>query len=577
MSNSIYTYNGNEVGTLSETIYIEDLKKANPLSNDDQLLDIAIEKAKANGITSIIKWDGTDIHFNGSATHVLKGFGGIDFCNSKIYMPNYDIGIILSIEPDETEDITVSASDILKTNTTYFGLKNKVFKINNNQAGNEDMCLGDRAGSFESIIYYTPTVKTTPTGYYMTGDLYLVPSSGDVICYNVHEYPNVTFEICNAKVVSNSNSNMSLLISCKRSNTHIHNIQLEGRSGITSYHHGVMRLDGCCGIEIDHISGVNPVQEELTSGYAIGLYSVSFAYIHDCYIGDDLSWGVVGSNHLTNTVFERCHLNRWDCHYAQYGYNVVRECVLNHIQYGIGSGTLKFENCTIIENRTSDSVVTPISLRSDTPGVYDGNIIVSGCTFISVSQPASGIILWLDANYYEIPANSKVTGAPKKKRIIERCNVPSGCKSIFKVGSRIANDQNRYANIEYVIKDMDYNCSDVVVDAYDSNQVIGAIAIEGCRSEAQCYITNLISNAIVRLLDTNFENKTIHLRKNINEISVNQCRFNSVLSDEISSFLMITGCRLYGSQDFSKFSNYSAYGNVASSRADTPALNTHVT
>lgn len=577
----VYDINGTVIGDTSDIqtsyVSITEVKTAHPSYNDDELLDAAITLAKAKGITTKIVWDGTDIRFSGTVEHILNGFAGIDFNNSKIIMPNHDNGTILHIVPDASEDINVDASEIYKEYTTDSRLYGKVFALNDNESGNADMCLGDRTGSiFSSTIYCSPVIMSTITGHYMTGDLFLVPESGDVSCYNVHDYPVITFEITNATIVTYDGAVMTRLLLCGRSNTHIHNIKLLGRSGITSYHAGVISIKQCCGVEIDHISGTNPVQQSLTSGYAIGLFAVSFAYLHDCYIGDELSWGAVGCNHLTNTIFERCHLNRWDCHYAQYGFNTVRDCVLNKIQYGLGNGTLLVENCTIIEARTSESIVAPIELRSDCPAAYDGNITIKGCSFYSVSQPANKIIIWQDACYYAVPENSKVTGSPKKRRIIENCKLIDGCKSIFKAGSRVTVDQPRYNEMEYIIKDTTFNCSDTIIDAYDNAQAIGAIIIEGCRSTAQSYITNLISSAMVKCINSNFENKTIRVRKNTSEVSVVQCRINSIVSDETSSYLMMLGCRLYGTQSFSNFNNYSAYGNVAGSKANTPAINVNV-
>lgn len=575
----VFDINGNIIGDVPgnpQNVYISDIKAEHQSYTDDDLLSAAIIDAQSIGPTAKIIWDGTDIAFSGSVSHEIKGFGGIDFNNSRIIMPNYDGGTILNIVPDSAEDLTVDADDIYGSYTTDSRLFAKVFGVNDNQVGNADMCLGDRAGSFTSTIYCSPTILTTPTGYYETGELFLVPEDGTVTCYNVHDYPAITLEVSNATIVTNSAANMTRFIHCNRSNVHIHNFKFIGRSAVTTYHPGVMSFHQCCSVEIDHFSGVNPIQEALTSGYVIGLFQVSFVHVHDVYVGDNLSWGAVGSNHLTNTTFERCYLNRWDCHYAQYGVNVVRDCNLNKIQYGIGRGMLLFENCNITETRESESVVAPISLRSDCPGAYDGDIVVRNCVFATVSQPANLIVIWQDSCYYAIPENSKVTVVPKRRRTIERCLLIDGCKSIFEAGSRITADQARYADIEYVIKDSTYSCSDVVVGVYDSNQTLGAIIIDGCRSRQQCYIAKDVQNAIIKCMNTNFENKTVHVVKNINEISVVQCRLNSVASDQTSSYLMLLGCRLYGSQAFTNFNNYSAYGNCAGSKSDTPAININV-
>lgn len=545
-------------------VYIADLKETYPSYNDDAILEEAILLAQALGATAKIVWDGEDIYFDGISTHELKGFGGIDFNGSTIYMPNYDLGTILSIVPDTTSDLTVDASVFFETYTSDNNLKGKVFQVNDNEDGNATMCLGDRASSsFTSTIYCSPTIKTTPTGLYETGKLFLVPSSGDVECYNIHDYPEITFDISNATVISYNSANMSIFVSCERSNTHIHNIKLEGRSNITSFHHGVFRFRKCCGIEIDNIFGVNPVQSALTSGYAIGLYSVSCAHVHDVYIGDDLSWGVVGCNHLVNTVFEHCYLNRWDCHYAQYGYNVIRDCVLNGIEYGIGCGILEISNCTFILAKTSNSIIAVITLRSDMPGVFDGDIIVRGCSFITKSQPVAKIIIWDDSCYWSVPENTSIPVMYlNKNRIIENCNLINGCYAIFKAGFRLETDQALSKNVRYVIRDTTINCSESVMDVYNDTQELGSIEIEKCVFTAQSYITKLAKKVNINISGSNFGDYLIKVIQNLKSVTVSESKINKIVSDSASNVLIMIGNAISGTQEFSGFNNYSAYGNV---------------
>lgn len=449
----LYDINGNNVCTSKNTVSIADLKAEHPTYTDDQLLNAAILLAQESGPKTIIVWDGTDIHFSGETTHVCKGFGGIDFNNSKVYMPNYDGGTIIQIEPDSSSEVTVPYSVISGVRTTSGDLKNKVFRMNSIYDGNSTMCLGYRmpkASYDNKVMYYCPTVKTTPDGYFTTGELFLAPSSGNIVCYNVHDFPAVTFEICNARVITYASSNMSLFILCTRSNTHIHHIDCSGRSTVNTFHSGIFRVDACSDIEIDHIYGVNPVQKSLTSGYVFSLNQVSFAYVHDISIGDSTGWGAVGCGNLTNTVWERCYTDRWDCHYIQCGYNIVRDCTINHCQYGIGNGSLVFENCTILLNA---SVKGFIELREDVVGVFDGDIIVRNCDFLPGAQSASNLILLQDGCSYAKQSNSAVIGAPKKRRFISKCRIPEALKYVFQTGTATTADQPMFTNLTYAIED----------------------------------------------------------------------------------------------------------------------------
>ena len=564
-------------------VIIAALKTIYPSYTDDQLLEEAIGLAKEKGGSTVIIWDGTDIYFSGTTEHELSGFGGIDFNGSVIHMPDHDTGCILNIVPDSTNDVTVPYTDLTAYATTNAGLKGKIFKLNDIQSGNASMCLGDRTGTgFSGVtLYSSPTVYTTPDGFFATGALYVAPASGTVTCHNVHDYPNITFEICNAHVASNAGDKMTTFIRCSRSNVHIHHISLSGQSNITSYHEGIMAISGCYDVEIDHITGENPVKLSLTSGYVIGLFSVSKAYVHDINTGHGAvdSWGSIGSNHLTNTVFERCNINRWDCHYAQYGINVVRDCVLNEIKYGIGYGELLFENCTIIEKRTSNSMIYMIQQRSDCVGVFDGDIIVRGCIFQVSYQPASLTGIWTDAHYWQKTNNSSLDFSNIKRcRRIEKCIFPNDVNEIFFVGSRNSDDQGMYANMKYSICDSRISCSGVVMNGYDSNQQVDAIEITGCRNTIQCYITNLIQKCRIDISNTNMEGKTVKVRKNERQIRVQQSILKSVESDEYSNVLIVNGCVFYdASQPLGNFPNYSMYGNTQTSKANTAGLNMHYT
>ena len=289
---AIYDFNGNPL-VLSNDIYIKDIKEEYPSYNDDQLLDAAISSAKNIGASSHIIWDGTDIHFSGSVTHECKGFGGIDFNGSKIYMPNYDNGVIISIVPDVSDEITLSGTVLERTKVTNDVLKNKVFSVFGNNPG---LCLGTRQG-FGTTQNWRPTLKTSQDGYYETGNLFLIPTSANILFSNVHQYPAVTFILRNATIVSYNSANMSTFVSCKRSNTRISDFVLEGRSQVNTYHDGVFSCASCVDIEVCHISGINPITESLTSGYFLGISCVTNAYVHDCYVGDN--------SHVYNTAFEQ--------------------------------------------------------------------------------------------------------------------------------------------------------------------------------------------------------------------------------------------------------------------------------
>lgn len=536
-------------------VQIRALKLQYPNYNDDQLFDKAIGMARASGESTMILWDGSDVHFVGSVEHSCSGFGGIDFCGSRIYMPDYDTDfstdyppVIIKILPDSYKNVSAAASDFTKYGTTKSELKNKVFTINSNYAGNADMCLGSRIG-FDTTIYYTPTMLTMPNGRFYTSNLYLVPSSGDVTCYNVHDYPGVTFEISNGIVMTRDSQKMSCLVQCFRSNVHLHNFTLYGsRQDVTTYHSRYLfSFERCADVEIDHIFGINPIAA--TSGYVLEMASVTNAYIHDCHIGDETKWGVMGCNHLTNGLFERCDLNRWDCHYAQYGYNVIRECSLSVIVYGAaGYGTFIIEDSTLIAV-AAESVSALIEMRSDLVGVFDGNMIVKNCRFLEGAKDASKIIIWGEGGTNTKPSNSKITGSPKRNRIIENCEFPDGCYAVFRTGLSAQADKPLYENLSYKIKDCVIDCVEGIVIPAASSQTVKAVCIEGC-TVSDCYAVKDITC----------------------DMKVSNCELVTIKANSTVPKLTATGNVFSGSQSVSNFTAYALSGNIAS---DMASVNKH--
>ncbi len=536
-------------------VQIRALKLEYPNYNDDQLLDKAIGIARVSGKSTIILWDGEDIHFAGSVKHSCYGFGGIDFGGSRIYMPDYDTDfstdyppVIIEVLPESRKDVSATASDFTKYGTTKSELMNKVFTINSNYSGNADMCLGGRVG-FDTVIYYAPTMITMPNGRFYTSYLYLVPASGNVTCYNVHDYPAVTFEISNASVIARDSQKMACLVQCFRSNVHLHNFTLHGsRQDATTYHSRYLfSFEKCADIEINHIFGLNPIHS--TSGYVLELASVTNAHVHDCHIGDETKWGVMGCNHLTNGLFERCDLNRWDCHYAQYGYNAIRECTLSLIAYGAaGYGTFVIEDSVLIANAAA-SVSPLIEMRGDLVGVFDGNMIVKNCRFLQGTKDVAKIIIWGEGGTNTKPSNSKITGSPKRNRIIKNCEFPEGCYAIFRTGMSAQADKAMYENLSYKVQDCVINCIEGIIIPLDTSQTVKEVNIEGC-TVSDCYAAKDI---------------TCNLK-------VSNCELVTIKTNGIIPKLTANGNVISGSQSVSNFTDYALAGNIAS---DMASVNKH--
>ena len=546
------------VGEYSNDVLIKNIREKYPSYNDDQLLDEAIKiaKVKTNGRAAKIIWDGRDIYFAGNIQHDCYGFGGIDFNGARIYMPDYDTDLavdyppaIINVLPDSYSDIVASASDFTKYNTTNASLQNKIFTINDNYTGNTDMCIGDRVGH-DTAIYYSPTMVTMPSGEFYGSNLYLVPESGDVPCYNVHEYPDVTFEISNAIVMTRySTTNMSCLVQCSRSNVHLHGFTLlNSRPDVSTYHSRYLfSFKRCTDIEIDHVCGINPIHS--SAGYVFALSSVTNLHVHDCRIGDMTKWGAFGGNHITNSTFERCDSFRWDCHYAQYGCHIIKDCNLNCIAYGgAGYGMIIIEKCTFTMRPVNSSA--PIMMRGDTVAVFDGDIIVRDCIFEQGTATLSNFGIWTDGTINQKPENSKITGAPKRQRILDNCEIPEGILRVFRIGTSVQADRSMYSNLTYKIKDCTISCSEGVFVAPGANQTIKEVILEGC-TIGNCLTTKNIVGCNIR---------------------ASNCDLVTIDSDVTLPKLIANGNTFSGTQSVSNFTDYALSGNIA---ADMASVNKH--
>jgi len=96
-------------------------------------------------------------------------------------------------------------------------------------------------------------------------------------------------------------------------------------------------------------------------------------------IKDTTRWGIMGSNHSKNLLYERCELSRFDAHQGVGG-ATIRDSTLGHAGINaIGSGTFLVENTTVYGGSF-------INLRSDYGSTWQGEVVIRNCTFV----PACG-------------------------------------------------------------------------------------------------------------------------------------------------------------------------------------------
>ncbi len=120
--------------------------------------------------------------------------------------------------------------------------------------------------------------------------------------------------------------------------------------------------------------------------------------------GDNIHWGIFGTNYVKNLTVERCFLNRFDVH--SFGWNItITDSEIG--QKGLtvtGGGELRLENTACYNN-------TFISFRNDYGARWDGNILLRNCRLYPFKAGVSAILQYgaKDLDYkYAIGYGNKI-------------------------------------------------------------------------------------------------------------------------------------------------------------------------
>ena len=537
----------------SEVVDIASLKVKYPTYNDDQLLETAISLAQSSGYGTKILWDRDDIHFTGTVNHECYGFSGIDFNGANIYMPSYTGSSIITIRPDYSYDKYFNSDDFTQYNTSNSELFGKIFTMNSIYEGIASMSLGKRYGlDSQRAIYSCPIIKTSTDGVYETGELYLSPQNGDVLCRNIHEYPSTRFFIKNATIKANTDNNFTGFVECYRSNTIITDFVLKGRNQYDGeYNKGVFHLHNCCDVEFCHISGTNPITRGYNAMYAFTFMSMAFSKVHHVFLGDSLSWGCMGGRFMTNCTFENCFLDRWDSHFAQFDHNIIDNCVIGRIAFGLGNGSLTVKNSTLILKDTNlpiNDVYRLFDFASHSPGGYNGTIVIDNCEFKSLLTNGEKYAVLMDASsVYKVPSDSAIIPSDNVKRIIRNCRFDEACKYIVVTGTDYEDDKTFFNGYQYIISDSVISSGSIIKSLTAQN--IKSVRVKSCDISGQLLLKNITC-----------------------AVQVSDCKLDAITCDTTLPNVIMTGCILTGTQGTSNFTKYAFSGNIAS---DMASVNKH--
>jgi len=101
--------------------------------------------------------------------------------------------------------------------------------------------------------------------------------------------------------------------------------------------------------------------------------------------GDDIHWGIFGTNYVKNLTVDRCFLNRFDVH--SFGWNItITDSEIGKKGLTVtGGGELRLENTACYNN-------TFISFRNDYGARWDGNITLKNCRLYPDRAGVSAIL-----------------------------------------------------------------------------------------------------------------------------------------------------------------------------------------
>lgn len=123
---------------------------------------------------------------------------------------------------------------------------------------------------------------------------------------------------------------------------------------------------------------------DISIGRALNVAFVNCSQTND--INDSRYWGIMGSNHCKNLVYDNCVFSRFDAHMGVAN-ATIRNSKLGHQGINaIGSGTFTVKNSTIGGRNL-------INLRSDYGSTWQGELVIRNCVFAPAGGKSASVSL----------------------------------------------------------------------------------------------------------------------------------------------------------------------------------------
>lgn len=508
---------------VENVIAVSAIRAKNPNYTDDQLIEEAVSQARNQCYDrGVIKWDKNTASF--VEAHTVRGVAGIDFNGATLKMPNNNIILFTVKNNSETSSMSVPASAISENKTTNAVLKGKIFHL----AGNSTKTFGIRNHSADSTRLDPNWLIVTDTdggvdNVAINNRYY--PDEGNVTCYNIHEYPNTHFVIENAVIdYGTTNTLLCQFLRMERSNSEIRNIRIKGAIVASSAYLGtVISINTCYNVTVRNIVGNNPVRDE-NSGYILSGWGVSNMRVLDCFLGDytDGSWGATAFDWCSNLLFENCMIERIDSHYAHWGEYTVRNCVVNLITYGVGSGNLTVLNTTFVVDGNSNDA---IAHRGDIGGMFEGNIVVDGCNIKYSTGADKDAFSLLSCVHGAVNTGSNISTNEVQGTITLR-NMVLDCQGLIKFGSP-SNTFEVWSEYSVLVENVQHRNSDhgicILTSAIANFWRIRQAVFNGCYLDVDMLYRGNIARCICEASNINKKFKVAQSTSTDEEVDTSRC------------------------------------------------------
>ena len=351
-------------------------------------------------------------------------------------------------------DIIINAESVNRDGVTDQRLFNKVFHLVT------DVSIGNR-GAGVSEYFVQQTLITDDRGYFVNTPLSCSPVSSCTATHvrEANYAKQIYFGDINIVYGSHGGTCLISLVDACADNMTINNINVQGYIVTDEYAGSAISLHHCTGCTVNGVNGANPVPAS-GSGYILNISAGSNNAVNNCCMRDGVvdTWGAIGCNYLTNTIFSGVTSNRIDCHYMAFGYFTIKDCTVAYISLPEGGeGITNIYRCEFVGKSFSY-----IRRRVEMAIVYSGSIVIKDCAGLESTRYHNLMDYSLRDNAEVITENITFTGTSIR---IEGFDSPALQSVAYIHDGGFYNESNLELYISDIVLNTNINSCPIRVDA----------------------------------------------------------------------------------------------------------------